>query len=137
MKKKISYLFARLQMKYAGLDASTILPEVQSILKTNIANASTRPETGLIPFMKMLKADNASLSISIARNGDEVICSNVIVSPSSVSAKYSKLPEQIEKYLSGHLELFPTMRGNESVNYSNLTIPLEFGGNGGMLSLNK
>lgn len=134
MKKKISYLFTRLQMKYAGLDASTILPEVQEALKVNLVNASTRPETGIMPFMKMLKADNASLSVSITRNGDEVICSNVMVTPDAAAPKYSKLPEQITTYLSKNLELFPYARNAETVNYNNLTIPLEFSGNGGALS---
>lgn len=115
----------KLRTKYA-LDGSTIKDEIQNIIQTALSNASDNPVSGIMPFIKMLEQDQASLAINVTRNGNNVIVSNPALTPSNVSAKYAALPGQIKKYLERYPELYPSQRNGEHVDYNNLTVTLTF-----------
>lgn len=120
---RLAKLFAN---KYAGVDAQSIVGEVQQSLTTAIANASSHRESGIMPFMSMLSQDGASLTLSVTRNGNEVLVSPPNVNPGSAAPRYSALPQQIEAYLKRYLDVFPTVRNGEPVQYSDLAMTLTF-----------
>lgn len=114
-----------LTLKYASLDAASISEEVRRALIGALSNASTRT-LGLMPFVKMLAADGASLAINVSRNGEEISVSPASVTPGSFAPKYAALPGQIQNYLSKRLEIFPSVRNGAPVQYRNLTVTLQF-----------
>lgn len=130
MKKIPLQLFkvaAKFQTKYASIDASTISEDVKNALQTAIGNASTVKSSGILPFVQMAQQSNSSVTFTVTRNGNEIGVSNPIVSPGSEAPRYSALPMQIQGYLEGNLELFPTQRNGESVSYNNFTVTLTYG----------
>jgi hypothetical protein len=114
--------------KYAGLDASTIKERVKEVLQTAIGNASTA-RIGILPFLQMLKADQAQLAINITRNSDSVSVSLPSLDKPELTAKYAPLSEQIKTWLEKNLEVFPTKMNGENVEYHNLTITLNYADN--------
>jgi hypothetical protein len=118
---------AKLQHKYASIDASTISSQIQQSIQTAVGNASTVKSSGIMPFLQMLKKSNSTLSISITRNGEGIAASSATVNPGYEAPKYASLPMQIQSYLEKNLELFPTQRNGESVSYNNFTVNLTYG----------
>jgi len=114
--------------KYA-LDASTIKDEVKNAVQTAIGNASTHSTLGIMPFVKMLDQDQATLAINVTRNGNNVTVSNPTVDPPDLTLKYIALPSQIKTYLERYIEVYPMKRNGELIDYDNFTVTLEYGGN--------
>ena len=112
--------------KYASVDASTIKNDVTVAIRTAIANASSQQANGIMPFLKMLNQDQADLSINVTRDGNTISVSAPTVTPTEMAPKYTNLPSQIQSYLDRNLELFPTKRNGDNVDYSNLTITLSY-----------
>lgn len=119
-------LAARLEIKYAAIEAQTLINEIQKIITTSVSNASSYQSSGIMPFLTMLQKDGASLSLNVMRNGDDITVSSATVNPGEFASKYSALPLQIQGYLEKHLGVFPTTRNSESINYHNLTLTLTF-----------
>lgn len=117
---------AKMAHKYASIDASTIQESVKNALWQSIANASNRKDSGIQPFIKMLQADQAAMNISITRNGDTIEVSPPFLDKGAVAPKYHALSSQIQNWLTKNLEVFPTKRNGESVNYNNLTVTLQY-----------
>lgn len=101
--------------------------DIAQTLQTAISNASTLSQkTGIMPFIKMLREDGATLSLNVTRDKDEVTVSPATVNPGSVAPKYSALSMQVQNYLQNNLEVFPTYREGELAPYSNVTVTLTF-----------
>ena len=130
MKKSLQQLFAtaaKLQRKYASIDANTIKNQIQQTIQTDVGNASTVQSMGIMPFVKMLQSSNSNLRISVTRNGDDIAVSDPVVTPGSEAPKFTALTTQIQSYLDRHMTLFPTHKNGEPITYSNLTITLNYG----------
>jgi hypothetical protein len=112
--------------KYASLDASTIKNDVTVAIRTAVANASSQQANGIMPFLKMLDQDQASLDINVVRNKNAIFVSTPTITPAYTAIRYVGLPDQIKNYLEKNLELFPTMRNNDNVDYNNLIITLSY-----------
>ena len=112
--------------KYASIDANTIKDDVRRSIQTAIANASMSEKLGIMPFIKMLKEDQAAMNINVTRDGNTVTVSQPSLDKPELASKFSDLPVQIKDYLEKYLELFPTKRNGESVDYDNLTVTLEY-----------
>ena len=52
-----------------------------------------------MPFISMLKEDDAALNINVTRNGDQITVSPPAVDKPELAAKYATLPQQIKAYL--------------------------------------
>jgi hypothetical protein len=115
--------------KYASVDASTIKNDIEKAIQGDIAAASSYPNTGIMPFLKMLEQDQATLDINVVRNGNTISVSAPLITPAYTAIRYSALPGQIKNYLEKNLELFPTMRNNDDVEYNNLVIALNYPSN--------
>lgn len=98
-------LAQRLSSKYA---------ESQS-LKEIIENAARYGESstnGIMDFPSQLQKDDAELSFAVTINsglmgGKKIYVGTPNVYPEEVAGNYSKLPEQIKKYLEKNLNYFP------------------------------
>lgn len=115
-----------LSIKYADIQAESMRDKITKDIYTAIANASNVKVSGIMPFMKMLEQDQASLTINITRSGSDIEVSIPRVSNYAVAQKYYPLADQIKTYLERYLELYPSRRNGESIRYSNFTITLEF-----------
>jgi hypothetical protein len=111
--------------KYA-VDASSIAETVRQSLWTALANASTVHQSGIMPFVKMLKEDDADMNINITRNGDQISVSPPSFSKPDIASKYFYLPQQIVNYLEKYINVFPAQQNGDSVDYKNLTITLTY-----------
>ena len=112
--------------KYA-IDASTIVETVRQALWTALANASTNhTASGIMPFIKMLKEDDADMNINITRNGDQISVSPPSFSKPEIGSKYFYLPQQIVNYLEKYINVFPTKQNGDDIDYKNLTITLTY-----------
>lgn len=118
---------SRAAKRIALLKNAIDVNEVKRAVQMAIQNASVVKSSGIMPFVNMLQADGATLSINIIRNGNDIEVSNPVVTPGSDAMKYSALPLQIKSYLEKYPELFPTKRNGEAVSYDNMSITLEFG----------
>lgn len=116
-------LAAKLRNKYA-IDANDMKGEIQQQIQSTIENASTAPNSGIMPFMNMLKEDGASLAINVKRDGNTISVSAPSVQPGNVAGRYADLPNQIKNYLQKNIELFPSKRNEDSVDYDDLVIRL-------------
>lgn len=128
MKKAYNHLFitaAALGNKYASYDAADMKDYVKNTLQMAVANASTA-KLGIMPFISMLKEDDAALNINVTRNGDQITVSPPAVDKPELAAKYATLPQQIKAYLERNLEVFPTRKNDQSIEYHNLTVTLEY-----------
>lgn len=111
------------------MDAATLKDEVKKTLEINLANASSNPQAyNIMPFKKMLQQDQASMTINVTRDGNTVTVSEPNINPPSVASKYANLPGQIKAFLEKYLEVFPTKRNGDNVDYNNLTVTLEYPG---------
>ncbi len=111
--------------KYSSVDANTIKDRVQNTLHTALANASTA-KLGVMPFVQMLKADEAAMNINVSRSGDTVTVSPPALDKPELAAKYAPLSNQIKTYLEKYLEIYPTVLNGERVEYSNFTVTLQY-----------
>lgn len=106
--KKTYHLFSvaqKLSIKYAESQSLQEIIESAAGYGENSAN-------GIMNFPAQLKKDNAGLSLAVAINssplgGKKVTVSPPIVDPPEVAGNYTKLPEQIKKYLEKNLKYFP------------------------------
>lgn len=119
-------LAARLEIKYAAIEAQSLINEIQKTITTAVGNASSYQSSGIMPFLTMLQKDGASLSLNVMRNGDDITVSSATVNPGEFAPKYSALPLQVQRYLEKNLRVFPSLRNGESINYHNLTLTLIF-----------
>jgi hypothetical protein len=124
--KVLMSVAAKMAHKYASVDASTMQEEVKKALWQSVANASSHKETGIMPFIRMLQQDQAAMNINVTRSGNSVTVSPPSLDKPEVASKYANLPGQIQAWLERNLEIFPTKRNGESVDYSNLTVTLEY-----------
>ena len=93
MKKGYNHLFitaAALSNKYASFDAADMKDYIKSTIQTAIANASTA-KLGIMPFISMLKADDAALNINVTRNGDQITVSPPSIDKPELAAKYHQI----------------------------------------------
>lgn len=129
MKKSEQHLFKlalQLRKKYASLDASTIKEEIEKHIQDSVAHASGVKALGIMPFMQMLAADQAALAINVTRDGSTISVSPPGVDPPALAGKYAPLSEQVKAYLEKYIELFPSQKNGESINYSNLQLQLKY-----------
>src|SRR5271168_4195336 len=96
---KLGYFMAA---RYASVDANTIKDRVQNTLHSALANASTA-KLGVMPFVQMLKADEAAMNINVTRSGDTITVSPPALDRPELAAKYAALPNQIKSYLEKYL----------------------------------
>jgi hypothetical protein len=115
--------------KYASIDASTIKNDVTKSIRLAVANASNQKISGIMPFLQMLDQDQVDMNINVTRNGDKVTVSKPSFSTASVAPRYEDLPAQIQNYLEKNLELFPTQRNGDLIEYNNLTVMLNYPSN--------
>jgi phage terminase large subunit-like protein len=115
--------------KYANIDASTIKNDVIKSIYLAIANASNQKSSGIMPFLQMLDQDQADMNINITRNEDKIAVSQPSFSDASIASKYTALSAQIQSYLEQNLEVFPTQRNNDLVDYNRLTVTLNYSSN--------
>ena len=118
-------LGALMGAKYASIDANIIKNDVKDAIWTAIANASAGHQ-GIIPFIKMLQADDASMNINITRNDNTVTVSAPSLDKPELANKYVALPNEIKTYLERYLDLFPSQRNGQPVDYNNFTIMLTY-----------
>lgn len=111
--------------KYASIDAATIATRVKEALQQAIGAASTA-RVGILPFLSMLKADSASFSINVVRDGNSITVSPPALDKPELAAKYAPLSGQIQSYLEKNLEIFPSKLNDQNVEYHNLTTTLTF-----------
>jgi hypothetical protein len=110
-----------------AVDAETIRNTIITKIKNSLANASTRPEkSGIIPFTQMIEQDEASLSLTIIRNGNDISISEPSINKPELLQKYLPLSKQVKQYLEQNLELFPTKINGEAVEYNNFTFQVVF-----------
>lgn len=84
-------------------------------LKQILLNASGWGQSsvnGIMNFMDQLKKDQATMYITITISngtfgGKTAKVNQPLTDPREVAVNYSRLPEQIEKYLNKHLSTFP------------------------------
>jgi len=94
-----------LSVKYA--DAQTL----QEIIG-NAAGYGESSTNGIMDFPSQLERDDAELSIGInisrgAMGGTKIIVTDPNVYPPEMAGHYTKLPEQIKKYLERNIQYFP------------------------------
>lgn len=94
-----------LSVKYA--EAQTL----QQIIE-NAAGYGESSTNGIMDFPDQLKRDDAELSMGItisrgAMGGTKIIVTAPNVYPPEVASNYTKLPEQIKKYLERNIQYFP------------------------------
>jgi hypothetical protein len=126
--KQLAHLISvarKLQYKYA-IDAADMKDEVQRSIQTAIGNASSVRSSGIMPFVKMLTDSQATLAINVTRSGKRIMVSPASVNPPTQASAYQALPSQIQAYLERYLEVFPTVRNSNPVEYDNLTLTLEY-----------
>jgi len=130
MKNSEQILFkeaAKAWLKYADIDAASMKEEISDYIQKMVANASTSPEdSGIMPFLNMLKEDQATLAVNVHRDGNKVTVSAPTVNPSHVAGRYANLSGQIAKYLNKNLELFTVMKNGEDVDYDNFNFTLNY-----------
>src|SRR5690606_32403257 len=108
MKKSQAHLLklaSKFQEKYGQSQT------LQQIIE-NAASYGESSPNGIMNFPAQLKQDNASLSISVTigssiMGGRSVNVSTPTVVPFQLGSKYAKLPDQIKRYLSKHIQDFP------------------------------
>jgi hypothetical protein len=122
-------LAEKLSNKYATVDATTIKDRIQHSIHQAVANASSQPSSGIMPFLKMLDQDQADMNIAVFRNGNNVTVSEVVVTPPQSAPRYAALPSQIQRYLERNIELFPSKYAGDDINYSNLSLTLSYPSN--------
>lgn len=106
--KKTSHLIRlaqKLSVKYA--ESQTL----QEIIE-NAAGYGETSTNGIMDFPAQLKKDDADLSIAVTINsglmgGKKIYVGEPRVDPAEVAGNYTKLPEQIKKYLDKNLQYFP------------------------------
>lgn len=116
----------RLSRKYA-LDANKLKEVIRNDLQQAIVNVSSIPNSGVTPFIQMLRDDGATLAVNVKRDGNKITISPATVNPSSVTSKYTDVPRQIKAYLDKNIEIYPTHYNSDSVDYDDLTVTLNFG----------
>jgi len=94
-----------LSVKYA--EAQTL----QEIIE-NAAGYGEQSTNGIMNFPAQLQKDDAELTIAITINsnpfgGKKIYVGAPSVDPSEAAVNYTKLPEQIKKYLDRNLQYFP------------------------------
>jgi len=94
-----------LSVKYA--DAQTL----QEIIG-NAAGYGESSTNGIMDFPSQLEKDDAELSIGVnisrgTMGGTKIIVTNPNVYPPEMAGHYTKLPEQIKKYLERNIQYFP------------------------------
>lgn len=129
MKKSEQHLFklgSQFRKKYASIDANTLKDEIQQHIQDSIAHASGVKSLGIMPFMQMLTTDQGALAITVNRDGNTISVSPPGVDPIEAAPKYAPLSDQIKAYLTKYIELFPSQKNGETINYSNLTLSLKY-----------
>jgi hypothetical protein len=123
--KQLIRLGALMSAKYANIDANTIKDRVKDTITNAVANASSG-QMGIMPFVKMLKDDQANMNINVTRNGDTVTVTAPSLSRPELASKYNPLSEQIRRYLTKYMDVFPTVLNGNRISYDNLTITLSY-----------
>lgn len=89
-------LATKFQTKYAQTQT------LKQIIE-NAASYGQQSANGIMNFIQMLKQDQASLAINVTISGNNATVSSPTVTPGDKAPNYSRLPEQIEKYLNRNL----------------------------------
>lgn len=129
MKKSELSLFklaSQFRKKYASIDASTLKDEIEKHIQESVAHASGVKSLGIMPFIQMLSADNAALAINVARDSNTISVSPPGVDPPELASKYALLSNQVKAYLERYIELFPSQKNGETIDYKNLNLQLKF-----------
>ena len=115
--KKSQQLLLKLASKF-----QTKYAQAQT-LKEIIQNAASSGKNGIMNFPLMLQKDKAILRLNVRIDGDTAkVSSPPTVTPGDTTPNdYTKLPEQIKKYLDTYLKYFPQIPKGED-------ILLEYGG---------
>ncbi len=123
----LKQLARRFQIKLA-IEAEGLRNVVIADVKKALENASTQgvEKTSVMPFIAMLQQDQATLSMTLMRDKDEVSITNLSVSKPELAGKYGALSDQCTRYLNKNLELFPTVANGEAINYDRFTCQLTF-----------
>lgn len=124
-----------LTYKYANLNAEDYRPEIEENIRTALANVSSqnKPQV-MLPFMSMLKKDNATLTFDVTRDDNwgrkTITVSNFSVIPGDNNAfdRYYPLVKQIKDYLEKNWELYPTQRNGTALDYNHFTIRCQYKG---------
>lgn len=113
-----------------AIDANDLKDQITTHLQTSVINASTQTNLGIMPFPRMLKEDNASLSLQVNRNdtlgSTTITVDSLSLNRPELAAKYSALPSQVQRYLDKYPELFVSHVNGESVTYNNFVTTLSF-----------
>ncbi len=97
-------------------------PALQGIIE-NAASWGEQSVNGIMNYPTQLTQDKANLALDITiksglMGGRSAEVTNLRVDPAQFASKYSKLPEQIKKYLDKHLGSFPQItEGQFTIEY--------------------
>lgn len=111
--KKSQAILLKLANKFGHKYASAARDHIQQA----VANAASwgQKTHGIMDFPNQLKRDQATLSITVSKNGNTVTVSEPIVNPPTVAGNYAGLPNQIKAYLEKYLDLFPKDEDNTNL----------------------
>lgn len=115
-------LAAKFQRKYAQ---SQTLKEILQ----NAASYGESSASGIMNFPAQLKKDRANLSINVnissgMMGGISVDVSPPTVDPPQFAGNYTKLPDQIKKYLDKYIKDFPQIpQGSQTLQWSGKPAP--------------
>lgn len=76
-----------------------------------------------MPFMQMLKQDQASLTLKLSKSGKNITVTGLTVSDPALTNKYQPLGQQVKNYLEKNWELFPN-----NVDYGTFNFDLNYSG---------
>jgi hypothetical protein len=124
--RQLIKLAKKLSNKYAGINAESLRPQVETAIWTALRNASTSASHQLMPFFSMVKQDGVTLTFDVIRDDNTITVDSLQVQPPGHLEKYQVLAQQVKDYLEQFIELYPSVISGVKIEYHNFRIHLQY-----------